>query len=143
MLWVRIVSSLTAEWQESHCLRDKCRDLQGTRMCLHWLGCRYMKRRKAAREAAPVKPTPKAMTPSAAYPYFGEKPMQFRGVKVRASPKVRLWCCNPGNMQSGALAWTSADFPAASSRTLGLSCGIFPYMMATGFCCIPRFLSQW
>ena len=52
-------------------------------------GCRCMKRRKAAREAAPMKPTPKAMTPSAAYPYFGEKPMQFRGVKVRASPKVR------------------------------------------------------
>ena len=39
-----------------------------------------------------MKPTPKAMTPSAAYPYFGEKPMQFRGVKVRASPKVSHLC---------------------------------------------------
>lgn len=42
-----------------------------------------------------MKPTPKAMTPSAANPYFGEKPMQFRGVKVRASPKVRLPCPKP------------------------------------------------
>ena len=37
-----------------------------------------------------MKPTPKAMTPSAAYPYFDAKPMQFRGVKVRATPAVRL-----------------------------------------------------
>ena len=67
-----------------------------------------MRRRKAAREAAPVKPTPKAMTPSAAYPYFDEKPMQFRGVKVRASPKVRLPCCSLGGMHPGALALSQA-----------------------------------
>ncbi len=42
-----------------------------------------------------MKPTPKAMTPSAAYPYFDEKPMQFRGVKVRASPKVSHLCVYP------------------------------------------------
>ena len=58
----------------------------------HCSGCRCMKRRKAARDAAPVKPTPKAMTPSAAHPYFDQKPMQFRGVKVRASPKVSHLC---------------------------------------------------
>jgi hypothetical protein len=29
------------------------------------------------------------MTPSAAYPYYDTKPMQFRGVKVRAEPPVR------------------------------------------------------
>ena len=51
-----------------------------------------------------MKPTPKAMTPSAAYPYFDAKPMQFRGVKVRATPAVRLSCCSSegtfGDMQS-------------------------------------------
>jgi len=51
-------------------------------------GCRCLKRRRAKQAAGPMKPTPKAMTPSAAYPYFDEKPMQFRGVKVRASPAV-------------------------------------------------------
>ena len=55
-----------------------------------------------------MKPTPKAMTPSAAYPYFDEKPMQFRGVKVRASPKVRLPCCSLGGMHPGALALSQA-----------------------------------
>ena len=35
-----------------------------------------------------MKPTPKAMTPSAAYPYYDEKPTNFRGVKVKASPHV-------------------------------------------------------
>ena len=42
-----------------------------------------------------MKPTPKAMTPSAAYPYYDERPMQFRGVKVRASPKVSHPCIIP------------------------------------------------
>ncbi|CAK0786860.1 hypothetical protein CVIRNUC_010074 [Coccomyxa viridis] len=58
--------------------------LVGIIVLLSMLWC--MKRRRAAKEATGMKPTPKAMTPSAAYPYFDAKPMQFRGVKVRATP---------------------------------------------------------
>ena len=63
-----------------------------------------------------MKPTPKAMTPSAAYPYFDEKPMQFRGVKVRASPKVRLPCCGPQRhaSRSAGLASCGSYISAAS-----------------------------
>lgn len=58
-------------------------------------GCafRTLRRRRMAEAAATGggganKATPKAMTPSAAYPYYEQKPMQFRGVKVRATPPV-------------------------------------------------------
>ena len=48
------------------------------------------KKHAAAAAAAAPKATPKAMTPSAAYPYYEEKPMVFRGVKVAASPRVSM-----------------------------------------------------
>jgi len=40
------------------------------------------------KKAEAAKATPKAITPSTAYPYYEAKPMQFRGVKVRAEPPV-------------------------------------------------------
>ena len=54
------------------------------RMCR----CVARKKRAAQRNAGSAKSTPKAMTPSTAYPYYDAKPMQFRGVKVRAEPPV-------------------------------------------------------
>ncbi|CAL8465269.1 g4804 [Coccomyxa elongata] len=48
--------------------------------------CVARKKRAAERKAGSAKATPKAMTPSTAYPYYDAKPMQFRGVKVRAEP---------------------------------------------------------
>lgn len=56
--------------------------------------CRMVARRNRAaqKRAEAAKATPKAMTPSTAYPYYDAKPMQFRGVKVRAEPPV--WSCN-------------------------------------------------
>ncbi|KAK9903383.1 hypothetical protein WJX75_004519 [Coccomyxa subellipsoidea] len=44
------------------------------------------KRHLNQKKAEAAKATPKAMTPSAAYPYYETKPMQFRGVKIRAEP---------------------------------------------------------
>ncbi|EIE23235.1 hypothetical protein COCSUDRAFT_47556 [Coccomyxa subellipsoidea C-169] len=50
------------------------------------LMCWSRKKQRDQRKADAAKATPKAMTPSAAYPYYETKPMQFRGVKVRAEP---------------------------------------------------------
>ena len=50
----------------------------------------HRKRKNAEEQAAAKKGvTPNAMTPSAAFPYYDAKPMQFRGVKIRAEPPVR------------------------------------------------------
>ena len=73
-----------------------------------------------------MKPTPKAMTPSAAYPYFDAKPMQFRGVKVRATPAVRLSCQSSGDpfedMQSYSLKAGMQAHPLLQSASTLTSC---------------------
>lgn len=60
-----------------------------------WLCSWSRKKQRDQRKADAAKATPKAMTPSAAYPYYETKPMQFRGVKVRAEPPVHApsFCC--------------------------------------------------
>lgn len=62
-------------------------------MC--WLCRTARKRHLNQKKADAAKATPKAMTPSAAYPYYETKPMQFRGVKIRAEPPVRAENTHP------------------------------------------------
>jgi hypothetical protein len=74
-------------WSLFHLTYNRC----GTDHPFDDFWCRLFRKRKQEQQLAASKKaaSPQAMTPSAAYPYYDSKPMQFRGVKVRAEPPVR------------------------------------------------------
>lgn len=72
------------------CMHDTGKAPHGKVGCLY----RVLRHKRAAVAAlAAAKATPKAMTPSAAYPYYEGKPMVFRGVKVKTTPAVSTHLC--------------------------------------------------
>lgn len=94
------------------------------RMCR----CVARKKRAAERKAGSAKATPKAMTPSTAYPYYDAKPMQFRGVKVRAEPPVQSCNSLPEVSQEKQLpkiTWATQDHlqgpPAMEGTCIGVA----------------------